>query len=160
MTETARSQWMAILDAAAQRPGDEINEEWEWLLDQLGLSEEYFPAVLETIHQGRWRTAGNPRAYVKTVARREAGKMGLLAEPTNILKLIDAPTNGQTFSMEGELDHLTLVSDTSEVIRGEDGVWRRGEGWGEDYFSEDNPRAGVSYAEFLRLKMPKQLRES
>lgn len=49
MTGTERDQWMTILDAAAQRPGDEINEEWEWLLDQLGLQSGFFLAVAEAI---------------------------------------------------------------------------------------------------------------
>lgn len=160
LTDVERSQWLAILDSASQRPGDEINAEWEWLLDQLGFPAEYFLAVLETIRQQRWRTAKNPRAYVKTVAKRIATKTGLLSESSDILKLVNAPTNGEKFSMEGQLDHLAHVSETSEAIRGKDGIWRRGEGWGDDYFSEDNPRAYVSYAEFLRLKMPKELRES
>jgi hypothetical protein len=158
MTDAERNQWMTILDAAGQRPGDEISEEWEWLLDQLGLPEEYFLAVLETIRQGRWRTAKNPRAYVKTVAKREATKMGLLSEPTDILEILNGPAHGEKFSMEGELDRCAYASETSEAIRGDDGIWRRGEGWGDEYFSEDNPRAHVSYAQFLRLKMPKELR--
>ena len=76
MTDVERGPWIVILEAASHRPGDEINDEWEWLLDQLDLSAECFLAVLETIRQGRWRTAKNPRAYVKTVAKREARKMG------------------------------------------------------------------------------------
>jgi hypothetical protein len=86
MTDAERNQRMAILDAAAQRPGDEFNEEWEWLVDQLGLPEECFLAVRETIRQGRSRTAKNPRVYVKTVANREATKMELLSEQGDILE--------------------------------------------------------------------------
>jgi hypothetical protein len=143
---------MAILEAAAQRPGDEINEEWEWLLGQLQLSEEYFLAVLETIRQERWRTAKNPRAYVKTVARREARKMGLLSEPTDILELVNSRAGAKDFSMEGELDRFAHASDTSEAIKGEDGVWRRGGGWGDndDYDDEDNePGASVSFRDLV-----------
>lgn len=134
MTDAERSQWMAILDAAAQRPGDEINEEWEWLVEQLGLPEDYFLAVAEAIRQGRWRNAKNPRTYVKTVAKREAVKMGLLSEPADILELVHAPSNGEPFSMEATLDHYAELSSTAESVKGADGVWRRGGGY--DYESD------------------------
>jgi hypothetical protein len=45
------------------------------LLRELGLPMDTFSAVLEAVQQGRWRTARNPKAYVKTVARREFKKM-------------------------------------------------------------------------------------
>jgi hypothetical protein len=32
---------------------ERINKEWEWLLEQLGLPEDYFLAVAEAIRQGR-----------------------------------------------------------------------------------------------------------
>jgi hypothetical protein len=128
MTDAERNQWMTILDAAFQRPGNEINEEWEWLLEQLGLPEDYFLAVAEAIRQGRWRNAKNPRTYVKTVAKREAVKMGLLSEPGDILELVNAPANGAVFSMEAALDHYAELNDTAEAVKSADGVWRRGGG--------------------------------
>jgi hypothetical protein len=54
------------------------------LLRELGLPMDTFSAVLEAVQQGRWRTARNPKAYVKTVARREFKKM---APPTPTGKL-------------------------------------------------------------------------
>lgn len=150
MTETECNQWLAILDAALQRPGDEINEEWEWLLDRLDLPLECFLAVLETIRQERWRTAKNPRAYVKTVAKREAAKMGLLFEPTDILKLINAPVNGENFSMEGGLDYLAHLSETSEAVKGADGVWRRGGGWDyDDHEEEEEVNDRISFCDVI-----------
>jgi hypothetical protein len=133
MTDAERDQWMTILDAAGQRLGDEINEEWESLLEQLGLPEDYFLAVAEAIRQGRWRNAKNPRTYVKTVAKHEA-VMGLLSEPGDILELVNAPTNGAVFSMEATLDHYAELSSTAESVKGADGVWRRGGGY--DHESE------------------------
>ncbi len=96
MPETERAQWVAMLDAAAQRPGDELNEEWRCLIGQLwpgrfdyevGIGRknngagEFFLAVKRAIDQGRWRNAKDPRAYAKTVAKREAKKMDLIEEP-------------------------------------------------------------------------------
>jgi hypothetical protein len=163
MTDAERNQWMTILDAAVQRPGDEINEEWEWLLEKLDLPDEHFPAVLEAIRQGRWRTAKNPRAYVKTVARREAAKMGLLSEPADILELVNAPRNGEAFSMEATLDYYAELSDTAEAVKGADGIWRRGGGLDDlryERYDEENPRAGVSFRGFLLSKVPQNLKQA
>lgn len=149
MTTAERTQWMAILEAASQQPCDHVNEEWEWLLDQLGLPPSIFLAVLEAVQQGRWRTAKNPKAYIKTVARREAGKMGLLSEPPDVLELLDAPTYGENFSMEGRLDHFAHLSDTSEAIKGEDGVWRRGGGWDYDDYEEKEDDERISFRDVI-----------
>lgn len=113
MTSAERDQWMTILEAAAQRPGDEINDEWEWLLDQLGLSEDYFLAVLKVLQERRWRAAKNPKAYVKTVARREAKKMGLLREPEDILKLVSftTPSEEGFASVEEKLEYLASLAE-------------------------------------------------
>ena len=124
-----RAQWIAILEAAAQQTPDEINAEWEWLIDQLGLPAEYFLAVLETVQQERWRTAAkNPKAYVKTVAKQEARKMGLLAEPEDLFELVEAPPGDPDFSVEEELEHLDYLSSSKDVRRPDGSVWRRAEG--------------------------------
>lgn len=150
MTDAERAQWMMLLDAAGQRPGDEINEDWERLLEGLGLPLDYFLAVVEAIRQGRWRDAKNPRTYVKTVAKREALKMGLVYQPDPMLELVNAPANG-AFSMEAVLDHHSYLSDTSEAVKGDDGVWRRGGGWDDDYEIEDDEkdRDRVSFGDVI-----------
>jgi hypothetical protein len=157
--DAERSQWIVILEAASQQPPDEINQEWEWLLDQLGLAESYFLAVLEAIRQGRWRTAKKPKAYLKTVAKREAVKMGLLSDSPDILELVNSSPDGGNFSLEGALDDIAHRGQTADALRGEDGVWRRGGGCGDPY-DEDNPRAGVSFHAFLLSKVPKDLKET
>jgi len=60
-------------------------------------------AVLEGIRQGRWRQAKNPKAYLKTIARREAVKLGLTEAPAKELVLVrpqlsrtDAPASRTT----------------------------------------------------------------
>jgi hypothetical protein len=156
MTDTERDQWMTILDAAAQRPGDEINEEWDWLLERLGLPEDYFLAVAEAIRQGRWRNAKNPRAYVKTVAKREAVKMGLLPEPADILELVRAPSTGEPFSMEAALDHYAELSSTAESVKGADGVWRRGGGYDhESEYEEPENNNRISIGDLIAQGLAK-----
>jgi hypothetical protein len=102
-----------ILEAAALQPGDEVNDEWVWLLDQLGLSTDYFLAVLETLRQGRWRAAKNPKSYVRTVAKREAQKMGLLREPEDILELVPftTPHDEGFVSVEEKLEYLASLNE-------------------------------------------------
>ena len=97
-----RTQWLALFDAASQQPGSELNDEWEWLLDSLGLSKDHYLAVLKTLQEGRWRTAENPKAYVKTVAKRVALKMDLCAEPKGFLELVEVSTERANFSVEEE----------------------------------------------------------
>jgi hypothetical protein len=138
MSESERNQWLLILDAAAIRPCNELNGEWEWLIEQLGLAEDYFLALVEAIRQGRWRNAKNPRTYVKTVAKREAIKMGLDFKPDGVLELVPAPGNGAAFSMEATLDHYAYLGSTSEAVKGDDGVWRSGGGWDDDDEIEDD----------------------
>jgi hypothetical protein len=69
-----RRTWLTILESASQKPGDEIDDEWRWLLQQLRMSADDYFALREALRQGRWRDAKNPRAYIKTVARREVNK--------------------------------------------------------------------------------------
>jgi hypothetical protein len=141
-----RDSWISLLDAAASNPPDELNDEWKWLLEQLGLPTSFFPAVLEALTQGRWRQAKNPRAYLKTVARREAVKMGLTS---------DGPDEFITLT-NNDIDTVSYVRGVSEPIKGQDGIWRPGGGLDRDY---DDPREEFgSYRDFLLSGVPKELR--
>ena len=157
MEADERAQWTAILDAAAQRPPDEMNEEWEWLIEQLGLSEDYFLAVLEAIRQQRWRTATNPKFYVRKVAKREALKMGLM--PGHDASLIFMPAvTGDQGSSTAPLEWIAHEQGTREAIRGTDGVWRPGGGQDVDY---DDPRADYpTFRSFLVSKVPGYLKKT
>jgi hypothetical protein len=46
---TDRETWLAILEAASQKPGDEINDEWRWLLQQLRMPADDYPALHEAL---------------------------------------------------------------------------------------------------------------
>ena len=61
----------------ASKPPEEMGDEWGLFLEELGLTNSYYLAVVEVLRQGRWATAENPRAYVKKAATIEARKMHL-----------------------------------------------------------------------------------
>jgi hypothetical protein len=122
-----------------------MNDEWVWLLDQLNLPSAYFLAVHEAVRQGRWRTAKNPRAYVKTVAKREAIRMRLLSDGADELVLLDS----------NDLEAVIHERGSSDAVKSTDGIWRRGEGW-DDYY---DPRSEFdSYREFLMSGVPDKLK--
>jgi hypothetical protein len=146
------AQWISILEEVAKRPPAEINDKWVWLLSQLGLSHEYFLAVREAVRQGRWRTAKNPRAYLKTVAKREALKLGLLEwDPNDRLEMLPI-TSDSTEPSQRTIERLAYERGTSEAIKGANGVWKRGRG------REYDPRDEFSsYRNFLLSYVPKEL---
>jgi hypothetical protein len=150
------AEWLAVLEAASQLRPEQTNAEWEWLMQQLGLGPQYFLAVREAVHQGRWRNAKNPKAYIKTVAKREALKMGLLADRSEDLVLIGGTRiGGEEISSEENLDYLSHQFDSSEAVKGVDGVWRAGGGAERDY---GDPRMEYdSYREWLVSSVPGEL---
>src|SRR5579859_555220 len=144
------ADWMAVLETIAQRPPDECNAEWEWLMRELGLGPEYFLAVYEAVRQGRWRGAQNPKAYLKTVARREAAQMELPAEgDARLVFPGEIESEGEAVSQEERLDYMQHQYDNPRPLQDADGVWRPGVG----------RREGVSYRRFLAEKVPQALRE-
>ena len=156
----SRESWVAIFEAAASRKGNELNDEWRWLLVQLGMSAEFYPALMETLRQGRWRTAKDPRAYVKTVAKREAFRTAITEERNDVLTIIPSSPGRKDFSLEGAIDALSYARETSETMQSPDGVWRPG-GAGErayaEYYDEDDEGRPVSLRGRLRAKVPKPL---
>jgi hypothetical protein len=124
----SNEEWTSIFEAASRRNPDEINSQWELLMEHLGLGPEYFLAIHEALRQGRWRNAQDPKAYIKTVAKREARKMGLLSQPSDELVLVDSSqADGEEGSSEEILDFISYQRESSAPIKGLDGVWRSGE---------------------------------
>jgi len=72
-----KAEWLGALETAAKLGVEQSSAIWMWMMQDLGLGPQYFLAIREVVQQGKWRTAKNPKAYIKTVARREAVKMGL-----------------------------------------------------------------------------------
>jgi|SRR6266481_3586937 len=154
MSETDRTQWLAVLNAVSQLKPDQCNTEWEWLLQQLGLGPEYFLAIQQALQQGRWRNAKNPRAYIKTVAKREAKKMEMLSKRNDELVLTGSITEGEGLSSDQILDFIAYQQDSAESVKGPDGVWRAGGGW--DREDLDPRREYGSYRDFLLAAVPRE----
>ena len=111
MAKVSATEWLAVLEAVARRPPDEANAEWEWLMDQLSLGPEYFLAIYAAIQQGRWRTANNPKAYLKTVAKREASKIDAPAEGAELVFPGEIECDGEEISQEERLDSMQHEMD-------------------------------------------------
>lgn len=156
--ELDRDAWISLFDAALQRPGNELNEEWRWLLDQLGLTPADYSAILEALRQGRWREARNPINYLKTVARREARKEQLTNEKRDNLVLLPSTAEGGSAAHEATLDHISHLRETADAVKGSDGVWRRGGGAERDYYDEDEYGRPVSLRGRLLAKIPNSLK--
>lgn len=149
MAKGSTSEWIAILEAVAQRPPDEVNAEWEWLMEQLGLGAEYFLAIYEAVREGRWRGAKDPRAYLKTVAKRLAAEMELPSrEDARLVFPGEIECDGEQLSQEERLDYMQHQYDSAGPSQGADGVWRRGEG----------RRERGNYLDVLVAKVPGKLR--
>ena len=74
MVESNPQKWFEILEVTAQKRPDEAEDEWKWLMEQLGLGPQYFLAIYEAVRQGRWREAENPVGYLKVAAKREKAR--------------------------------------------------------------------------------------
>ena len=143
------AEWMAMLEAVAQRPPDQAGAEWEWLMEQLGLGPEYFLAIYEAVQEGRWRGARDPKAYLKTVARRVAAEMELPAQgDARLVFPGEIECDGEEVTQEERLDYMQYQQDSVRPIQGADGVWRPGAA-----------RSGRgNYRDFLVAKIPGELR--
>jgi len=144
---------MAVLEAASHCQPDQSSSEWEWLMKRLGLGPEYFLAIYEAVRQGRWRKAKNPRAYIKTVARRQGLKMGLLREESKEFVLVSGTeTDGGGVTGDEVLDFIGHQRESAEPLRGSDGVWRAGGGRERDI--GDSQGEFDSYRQFLLSNVP------
>jgi hypothetical protein len=154
-----RSQWILMLENAAQSPAND--DHWRLLMEQLKLPLEIFPAVVLAIQQGRWRNAKSPGAYIKTVARREATKLEEAPSDQGLVVLVDDPRDGRPFSFE-ETSAVLALRESSEASKGYDGVWRRGSGRSDEYDDYDDdgyPLSNLPYRETLLKYLPGDLKE-
>lgn len=145
-----RESWLTIFETAVAKPGDQQDADWNWLLVELGLFLEDYPSLILTLEEGRWRKAKNPRAYVKTVARRLAARQRA-AERSKIPEFVPQ-SKIRGVSSEELLGYLAFVSETDGAVRGKDGTWRLG---GEnELFREGYDEDSSSLRERLWNKLP------
>ncbi|MGZ4830163.1 MAG: hypothetical protein ACXV5J_09725 [Candidatus Angelobacter sp.] len=141
------------LETAAKLSVEQSSAVWVWLMQELRLGPQYFLAIREAVQQGRWRTAKNPKTYIKTVAKREALKKGLLNDSGgNLVPIGSNRSDGEEISGEEALEYLGHQYDSRETAKGEDGVWRAGAGGERDY---GDPRTEHdSYRDWLVSEVP------
>ena len=153
---STRAEWLGVLETAAKVSVEQSSAIWVWIMQELRLGPQYFLAVREAVQQGRWRTAKNPKTYIKTVAKRQARKMGLVNESSGDLVTIGRTrSDGEKISGEEALEYLVHDYDSREAAKGEDGTWRAGAGAERDY--SDPLAEHDSYREWLASGMPREL---
>jgi hypothetical protein len=155
-SSSTKAEWLGVLETAAKIEVEQSSAVWVWLMQELRLGPEYFLAIRAAVQQGRWRTAKNPKTYLKTVARREALKMGLVEERGSDLVTIGSTrSEGEEVSGEEALEYLGHQYDSREASKGGDGVWRPGAGGTRDY---GDPRTEYeSYRDWLAAGVPREL---
>ena len=97
MNETAR----VVFDAASEQAYKGHEQEWDAVMQLVGLPLNYQPAVAVALEQGRWRGAQAPIRYVKTVAKREARNLDLVEGHWS--DATEAPLVGDLVEGAGEL---------------------------------------------------------
>lgn len=146
---SSKAEWLGVLETAAKLSVEQSSAVWVWIMQELRLGPQYFLAIREAVQQGRWRTAKNPKTYIKTVAKREALKMGLVNEDSgNLVPVGSGPG-------EEALEYLGHQYDTREAAKGEDGIWRAGAGGARE--PGDPVEEHDSYRERLASGMPREL---
>jgi hypothetical protein len=155
-SSSTKAEWLGVLETAAKVSVEQSSAIWVWIMQELRLGPQYFLALREAVQQGRWRTAKNPKSYIKTVAKREALKMGLVNEDSgDLVPIGKTRSDGEQISGEEALEYLVHDYDSREVAKGEDGIWRAGAGAERDY--GDPLAEHDSYREWLASGMPREL---
>lgn len=133
MEETSREKWLQVLESLASSRPDQVEQEWAWLLQRLGLGPEYFLAVHEVIQQGRWRTCDNPAGYIKAAAWREDRRSLERALGDGNELTAGGLYSRSEGSIEDFLDNMEYRQDRRQPTREKDGVWRSAPGWSASY---------------------------
>lgn len=140
MTDLDRAQFLAIFEQAAATPLQGHDHQWVWLIaDVLKMPICYLPAVQVALRQGRWRSAKNPRGYIKTVAQREAVALGLAPMSDKGLGLTVPRIPGEQRSMSHD-QYIDYMHFDGPVKEG--GVWHARDSWDDDL---DRRTRGVAF---------------
>ena len=151
-----KAEWLGVLETAAKLSVEQSSAVWVWIMQELRLGPQYFLAIREAVQQGRWRTAKNPKTYLKTIAKREAVKMGLVNEDRgNLVPVGSSGSDGEETSSEEALEYLGHHYDSRDAAKGEDAIWRAGAAGERD--PGDPIEEHESYREWLASGMPREL---
>ena len=160
----SRQEWLAPFEITLCSPECEMNEHWCLLLRELRLPASHYLALVEALRQGRWRTADDPKAYVKRVVRIEASKMEASERDPSLHFIPDDPENEDGGGISALLDRNVLADTYSEPMRSTDGVWRpidQYQWYGEsDYEEDENGNRIESYRDHLLAKLPGTLKQT
>jgi len=155
-SSSTKAEWLGALETAAKLGVEESSAIWMWMMQELRLGPQYFLAVREAVQQGRWRTAKNPRTYIKIVAKREAAKMELVNENSDTLVSVGSSRSaGEEVSSEEALEYLGHHYDRRDAAKGEDAIWRAGAAGKRD--TSDPSEEHESDREWLAAGMPREL---
>ncbi|MBZ5491167.1 MAG: hypothetical protein LAO76_09570 [Acidobacteriia bacterium] len=155
-SSSTKAEWLGALETAAKLGVEQSSAVWVWIMQELRLGPQYFLAIREAVLQGRWRTAKNPKTYIKTVAKREALKMGLVKEDSgNLVPVGSSRSDGAKISGEEALEYLGHHYDSRDAAKGEDGIWRAGAAGGRGW--DDPVDEHDSYRDWLASEMPREL---
>lgn len=153
---SSKAEWLGVLETASKVSVEQSSAIWVWIMQELRLGPQYFLAIREAVQQGRWRTAKNPKTYIKTVAKREAVKMGLVNEDSgNLVPIGKTRSGGEEISGEEALEYLGHEYESHDAAKGEDGIWRAGAAGARDL--GDPVEEHESYREWLASGMPVEL---
>lgn len=155
-SSSGKAEWLGVLETAAKLSVEQSSAVWVWIMQELNLGPQYFLAIREVVQEGRWRTAKNPKAYVKTAAKRQAQKTGLVKQDSGNLVLVGSSrSEGKEISGEEALEHLGHQYDSRDAAKGEDAIWRAGAAGERD--PGDPVDEHESYREWLASGMPREL---
>jgi hypothetical protein len=154
-SSSSKAEWLGVLETAAKLSVEQSSAVWVWIMQELRLGPQYFLAIREAVQQGRWRTAKNPKTYIKTVAKREALKMGLDEDSGNLVPIGKTRSDGEAISGEEALEYLGHHYDSHDAAKGEDGIWRAGAAGARG--PGDPIEEHESYREWLASGVPREL---
>ena len=155
-SSSTKAEWLGVLETAAKVSVEQSSAIWVWMMQELRLGPQYFLAIREAVQQGRWRTAKNPKTYIKTVAKREALKMGLVKEDSgNLVTVGSSGVTARKYRARKRWNTLGTTTRAAMLPKAKTqsgGPERQESGTPGDPLEEHD-----SYREWLASGMPREL---
>ena len=152
------ADYKRIFEESAVTPFDTAHEaHWIWLMKEvLDLPLSHLEAVHETLKQGRWRKADDPKPYIKTVAKREAARMEITNYPGEHLHFLVPAICDEEGRQLSHDDYIDYRSYNGPVREG--GIWKSRNP--DFYREEEHGEEGelLTRRERLLKKVPEELK--